>query len=332
MRRTPAIPAVTTPASDPVGYDLDWRYRMAQAAAKGGEGPKAAKPEDPVVAMWARYLKDKQRVSAADRRLLETALGWSLSALAGLLQPALLSEAGYPDIAADLGGLDEAAVALYERSFFNVREPDGSLRPPALLAARFLGPGASPVPAYRAALQAGYSGVLAVMGLPGGERRRDETGNAIQAIAGQQLLERVLSGQVATRDLIRIQQLAVAQDGMRFKQGKGGDQDEALSELTGILLAAIAPRVVPVEEYAHLQFEPPGAGNAERRVHADISKEGAEAGFSPDVTQAPCEDKLKAWRASNRLRRDKADLRVNGPDGKPRFVDPAAAAAAGSVL
>lgn len=308
---------VVTPDEDPAGYALDWRYQTA--AALSGNPPVKGETADDVVAAWLKFMRQDKRLPAAERERLTRVQGWNNGAMGVLLRALLLTETGYGEVAGRVGVKSED-VRLFERSFFDVRLPSGELRPRLLLNARFsTGDGSVSLP-IRAALQAGTAGVEASFGIgnaQGGHHDAKAASQAIRALAGQQLMTRLLGGRVETKDLVRIQQLSVMEEAAA---GAVSESETQAVELLHKMLELCKPERVPVEDYAqHIRGKT--HADSQRAAQSTVDAFGAKGGAAPLKKPADY-DPVKEKRKTANYQRDIQDLRVAGPDGKPVLAFP----------
>lgn len=113
---------IPTPADDPLGYALDWRWQLAQAAVEATDGRVYLHDADAralVQYLQRRHkwpLRDGEKPNRFDR-----VVGWKDSQAGALLDAFLLAADTYQTVAVELG-LPVEEVVLYARLFLDVRD------------------------------------------------------------------------------------------------------------------------------------------------------------------------------------------------------------------
>ena len=301
---------VVTPEIDLIDYDLDWRHRLAadMAAIKPKGKARDESGADPVVEGWVLFLKREKTLPVEEYAIFKTALGWTKSKMAEVLKPRLLTNQSYEEIARVLG-LDPETVALFEKSFFNVRTDRGALRPLPLLHKRFMGADGVVDPDIGAALRAGIFGLDAALGMPAagedGKRNALREAEQIRAMASQQLAARMLRGDLSSRELIAIQQIA-ADVATTCGESEGYYEGE-YKRVMKYLLDFNMPERVPVEAYAPHIETATAAAMSNRAAQATLDAHGEKVHRNHD----PLRDYLQ----TESHKRDMEAVLV--PDGIP---------------
>ena len=206
---------VITPKDDPAAYELDWRYRVAVAgtAGKSNRIPFLLCEDNELQRCVAhiRYrgihpFKDGDILMVHDR-----VLGWRDQSTGRLLEAYLLTSEPSDKIAGELG-LSTGDVALYEKLFFNVRGPDGAVLPGVLVRLR-----------SEIANEPDEAGRLKRAALRGGVRLLrqltqsvgDGAGDALTNLVEQELTCRLVTGQLSSRDLTKLQANGLVRERIR---------------------------------------------------------------------------------------------------------------------
>ncbi|MBN1670633.1 MAG: hypothetical protein JXR37_06350 [Kiritimatiellae bacterium] len=247
---------ITTPFDDSSSYAPDWRHQIAQAVA-GQTGPARLPPElkkDEDLKAYVAYLQKKRKPSSRPngaagryRRLI----AWYDGAPAKhFIEPLLLTEASYTTITQELG-VEKEDVRLYERLFFNIRDQDGNLTASHLLKRRFAfgealhsEPDADEHTVWRmVAITAGYRGLQAVWGTVSWAEHADPD-DVIHALVTNELVRRLLLGNMRTSDLTRLSGNHVMRERMLHETGQRSNDSAAAWKLVTQLLQTAAPTVV----------------------------------------------------------------------------------------
>jgi hypothetical protein len=126
---------IQLPSEGTGDHPPDWRRVTAAACVESGISPSRVAPGDDAVLEHAQYLRF---IASPDRTILPPSLrpqaaaahwyaGRDLNSLRARLEPLLLTSASYRTIALDLG-VEEKAVEVYEKTYFNSRNPDGTMQ------------------------------------------------------------------------------------------------------------------------------------------------------------------------------------------------------------
>ena len=248
---------VVLPGEDPIGYALDWRSRIVEdiiASGRRGRLPKVLGSDQ-----WVRdYLAmRRERSCTADRRnAISMAIQWHESeGLRPVIDALLLSGASYSVIGTNLGDAPTSAVEAYSALFFDVRDEEGELRTPHLLRLRFEREDTEQeeddrhVLWRRAALTGGYPllqllwGNFSAIGKAVDSMRPDEL---VDLLVEQEVVRRLLAGELQPRDLIRMQGTQVARERMRFDTGEHSSHRDEGWNFVGAILQMLAPRRAPL--------------------------------------------------------------------------------------
>jgi hypothetical protein len=290
---------IRLPADDPVTFDLDWRHKTATALVNtpGRKQLPEVVRKDSDIRMWRQYLSPRRKIGAKATEYCRQVEGWhDQPAMAGLLEALLLSEASYDQIAGEIGGLDPDAVRLYQAMFFNVRDADGQLNGSLALHARFAQDqqaGAN-VPARVTWQRAGLNGLktLATLLNPNRTPARAKV-DPIDQLVRQELLRRVLTRQMGTREMLLLQQTQVDIERTRLEMSKHVGQDSEAWDLVHNILGLTRPKLVAPQKHSEEQLQGlRNVQNTEAKIRAsqpptDRGMDGMIATLGADRAHAP---------------------------------------------
>lgn len=196
-----------TPWDDPVGYELDWRMRMARAvvSAKADTFFGWAKCNDQDVRDLVAHLEYRGRhIQPLDipQKPHDRVCLWDNTLTGTLVQAFLLTPAPYDAIGKHLG-LSPAEVVLYGRLFYDVRDNQGNRCPAILMRIKTELRVAEPNEGNKLKLVAlaGGATMLCQMIAPSST----EPAATLYDLVDQALTRRVVTGELRDSDLIRLQ-------------------------------------------------------------------------------------------------------------------------------
>ena len=238
---------IRVPEEDPLGYEMDWRWQVAQAvveAAGGGRIPWAL-VQDADARALVQHLQHRKQHPLKDGdtpRQFDRVGAWRDSPGAALIEAFLLASDSYADAARELG-IPPEDVRLYARLYVDLHDDQGKRRPAVLMRLR----GTPDVPdepdmaarLRRVALTGGVHGLRQLL-----QAATLAAAPTLDEMVEQELKRRLVAGELRTSDLTRLQANSIAKQ--RVAQEQEGDD---LRETEGWayarkLLALMAPHVV----------------------------------------------------------------------------------------
>lgn len=235
---------IRVPDEDPVGYEPDWRFRLASRLAETG-GVHAGDAE---VRKLTMHLKAKaQRRTAWKPTQLDRVLAWRDSETGTLIE-AFLAAAPTPAAAAAELGLAAEEVVLYARLIFDIHDGSGTVSPAVLMRLRAEAD-ANPAEDGRArlmkvALASGLNGLRRLLRPIADDGEEQPLDDLVEA----ELRRRLVAGELRNGDLVRLQANAVARRrlDLETKGGANAEAAEAL-EVACRILSLTAPAMVRPE-------------------------------------------------------------------------------------
>ncbi len=224
---------IITPAEDPVGFHLDWRYRVAEAA----ERMLPCMARDPDTRACYQHLHQRPNPQ------FERITGWRGTVTGQLVEAYLVTGSPVEAIAEELG-LDAKDILIYSRIFWAVR--DSGDRPIRGVLMR-LRTGLSREPdddnrMMRAALLGGLDGLRGQTG------SRDHSD--LSTMVEQELSRRVIAGELRTPDLIRLRGHDLMLRKIELDSREGREEDQDATRLLLDLIGQTAPRMKPIDQTA----------------------------------------------------------------------------------
>jgi hypothetical protein len=250
---------------------------------------------DADIRTWRQYLSPRRKTGAKVTGYCRQVEGWNeQAAMAGLLEALLLSEATYDQIAMELGGLDPEVVRFYQSSFFNVRDNNGALVDNLSLHARFdQDQQAGPNVQARATWQrAGLSGFKTLASLLRPTHTAGTKDDPIDQLIRQELLRRVLTRQLGSRELILLQQTKMEIERTKAEMAKTAGQDNEGWVLARKMLEMVRPQVAIGQQHNEenqraLRNVKATEASIRATQVADSGMEGRISKLGTDRTQVP---------------------------------------------
>lgn len=223
---------ITTPADDPMGFALDWRYRVAGAAER--MLPQMGRDPD----LKACYQHLHQRPIPAFERIV----GWHGTMTGQLVEAYLVTGSPVEAIAVELG-LAAPDVRLYGQIFWAVRDTLDRPLQGVLLRLRAALPREPKEDdrLMRAALLGGLEGLRGQLGT-------SKPGSDLSAIVEQELTRRAMGGELRTGDLIRLRGHELMLKKMEIDSRDERVQDQSATQLLFEMLEKMAPRMKPIHQ------------------------------------------------------------------------------------
>jgi len=236
---------ITTPADNPLGYSLDWRYQIARAVF---ELPDTARPSihDPDARALLLHMLRRQKVPLRPGEkpsLFDRVVEWQSSTARPLIEAFLVAASTYDEAAGDLG-VPVKEITLYGQLFFDVRDDQGKVRPGILMGMlATTEPDDDPARLRRIALTGGIQGLRGVLcaDVP---RKEASLDHLVEA----ELTRRLHAGELRTSDLVRLQANAIARERIAAEQ-QDDSQPAMLQAVQTVtdLLALTKPRMVSLD-------------------------------------------------------------------------------------
>ncbi len=225
---------ITTPADDPIGFTMDWRYRVAGAAER--VLPLMGRDPD----LRACYQHLHQRPIPAFERIV----GWHGTMTGQLVEAYWVTGSPVEAIAVELG-LDAQDVRLYGQIFWAVRDTlDRPLQGVLLrLRASLSREPHDDDRLIRAALLGGLEGLRGQLGA-------SKLGSDLSAIVEQELTRRAMGGELRTGDLIRLRGHDILLKKMEIDSRDERVQDQTATQFLFEMLEKLAPRMKTVHQNA----------------------------------------------------------------------------------
>ena len=236
-------------ALDSPTYDPAWRYRVAEvlAGANGkGERPVELK-QDGALCAWLEPLRTPAESSVKQRQRL---LGWHQTEMRGWLEALLLTDLTYTQIAAELGGVDPADVALYQQVFYNVRDTQGAVidfQRKRLLHGLQGQPALTPDDVLKRGVLSGGTGMLGTLipvydpTMVADKKAPDMT---LSRLVDAEVTRRVLANTMDSSDLIRLQSVAIDRSRQHYDLlDRKGERDDGWAQMQD-LMQVFAPRLI----------------------------------------------------------------------------------------
>jgi hypothetical protein len=239
----------STPSDDPLGYPLDWRWQVANAAAALGQTITSGRMPDQDTRTLSRHLQRRKEQPLRDTEKptpFDRVLAWHDSPAAVLIQAFLLAAESFEAAASELG-LPAEDVRLYGRLFYDVRDDDGQRRPGVMmrLQAEFEALGDADMAAglKKVALGGGIHGLRQL--LHAGVLKPRKTEPSLDEMVESELKRRLHARELRTGDLVRLQSNAIQRE--RLAEDKKNDGKPELTqsnELVRHILGLTAPQMV----------------------------------------------------------------------------------------
>jgi hypothetical protein len=311
---------IPLPAEDPVGYALDWRCQIATVIAAGNQAD--VPPEirnDADIQAWAHYLqRQAKRPAKSDQRYQRLAAWHAGSPIKGILEAMLLTEADYAAIgeSLDIGPED---VRLYQTIFFDVRDEQGKLKAPHLLRVRFPaegrdgGPVPPPMTVLREAALTGGRGMLdsLLQRQQAGSTKAPKPDEAIDRLVQQELLRRLLGGQMQTRDLVRLRHVGLVAQQVQAKVAERTGEDDKWRKAYMEMLQDTAPTLLAVSK------SPEQMALAEEALRRRLSMEQKIRRTDIPDAGVPAAQQAVAEKLREHLQHDAAPLNAPVASRKP---------------
>ena len=222
---------IITPTDDPIGYQLDWRHRIAEAAEK----MLPAMGRDPDLKACYQHLH--QRPNPQFDRIT----AWRNTMTGQLLEAYLVTGSPVEAIAEELG-LDAGDVRLYCKIFWAIRDTGDMPLKGVLMRLRASLP-REPGDDDRLVRAALLGGLEGLRGQTGARDHGD-----LRAIVEQELTRRVVAGELKTGDLIRLRSHDLMLRKIELDSRDGQQQNQDATRLLLDLLGQTAPRMKPVDQ------------------------------------------------------------------------------------
>lgn len=222
---------IVTPVDDPIGFQLDWRHRVATAAER--MLPLMGRDPD----LKAVY----QHLHVRPNPAVERITGWHGTITGQLVEAYLVTGSPVEAIGVELG-LAPEDVRLYGQVFWAIRDArDRPLRGVLMrLRAALPREPRDDDRLIRAALLGGLEG------LRGQTVARDHSD--LSTMVEQELTRRVMAGEMKTGDLIRLRSHDLMLRKIELDSRDGQQQDQDATRLLLDLLGQTAPRMKPIDQ------------------------------------------------------------------------------------
>lgn len=242
---------ILTPFDDPIAYQLDWRHLVVLAAYDRKTDivtiPFKLWCDDDLrrYAMYIRYRarrpQDDDVVPPRHTRLAQ----WHQHTTGRLVGAYLVTNATYAQIATDLG-LDADEIRLYGSLFDDVRDQQG--RPIAGVLTRLraeMAANQATDPLRRTALMAGLPGLRAALD----SVQAEEPQELLDRLVESELTRRVMSGQMRTAELARLQASTNLRQRLDAQQSPDRQSTEVM-KLAMEIIGVTAPHMLRIEQTA----------------------------------------------------------------------------------
>jgi len=239
---------IITPHEDPVGFQLDWRARIAGLCFKEGlaaaDLPWVILKDDLLKQLVShlRYRVERPLKAIGVLRPCDRVDQWHASETGRLIEAYLLTPAPFAHIAAALG-LPEAEIKLYERLRYSVRDDQGNLVKGILARLKaeiHVGKEHADL-LKRTAILGGVPGLECVLG--SGDDSTEDLGRLVD----QELRRRLVAGQLRTNDLIGLQRNAAIRERIMADRQANEPKDDPWMKVVQPILALMAPKMIEVE-------------------------------------------------------------------------------------
>ena len=218
---------ITTPREDNIGYDRDWRFRIADAHVSSGEPLPEAVSQDAAIQALLACLQGKPKQDAG---CLGAMSARASPTMGRVLDAYLLTRASASQILEETG-IPNGAIDFYERLFFNVRTFCGDPRQSQVLRLA-MELESSPEPTtpaeriHRAMMKAAIDGDVHLLRTFIPRRRAGVSqGSFAGTLVQRELNRRILRGELSTSALIKLRGLEIAEDRMNLSMNKSGTPD-----------------------------------------------------------------------------------------------------------
>ena len=238
---------IPTPTDDPLGYALDWRWQLAQAAVEATDGRVYLHDAD--ARALAQHVQRRQKWPLKDGEKpnrFDRVVGWRDSQASALLDAFLLAADTYPTVGAELG-LPANEVALYARLFLDVRDEQGRTRPAILMRLQADLQDQEDAPAAmlrRIALTGGIHGLRRVLHAAATAPTAEP---GLDQLVEAELTRRLHAGELRTGDLVRLQANAIARQRIELDKKHDQPQWQQGMELVRYVLGLTAPDIVQAD-------------------------------------------------------------------------------------
>lgn len=280
---------IRTPDEDEMGYELNWRWRMANALADmTNVGGQPQSVQDPDVRKLVRHL-----TQAPHRKLdaVTRVLRWNGTGTGALVEAFLIAAETCEEAAAELG-VDVRDVILYSCLFFDIRDDSGALRQTVMLRLKseLLGAEINDAAARlrNVALTGGIFGLRRFLCV---EQQHAAAGEpSLDDMVEAELKRRLVAGDMRTGDLTRLQANAIARERLR-READGGRGPQLVESLKVVkfVLGLTAPQMVQPDSDHNRERATSQAIQERFRVQKNVS--------ATDIVDDP----VKGMEALNRM-------------------------------
>lgn len=241
---------IRTPDEDRIGFDLNWRWRMANALADlESAGARAPIATDPDVRKLVRHLMLRRKSNpnvAVKLDAFDRVIAWHGTQTGALVESFLIGAVTCEEAALELG-IAVADIRLYSCLFFDLRDDEGLRRPAIIMriSADLQTMEAPDIAALlrKVALTSGIHGLRRFLNT--GQQHRATEEPTLDELVEAELKRRLVAGELRTSDLTRLQANQIARQRLisETAAGKGPQLVESL-KVVQYVLGLTAPTIV----------------------------------------------------------------------------------------